>query len=71
MFAGCSRDWPRHSALLAVAMVSIFSLIFQIGFVYAATLQLQNGFGFVQLPLPLPDTMPERMHPQSHPINDT
>ena len=66
MFAGCSRDRPLHFTILEVSMVSIFLLIFQIGFVYAANLQFQNGFGFVQLPLPLPDTMP-----QPRPINDT
>lgn len=71
MFAGCSRDRPIHAAILAVALVSIFSLIFQIGFVYAATLQLQNGFGFVQLPLPLPSSMSQRMHHQPRSINDT
>jgi subtilisin len=73
MFAGCSRDRPIHFAILAVAIIWIFSLIFQIGIVHAATLQLQNGFGLVQLPLPLPGSLSQRMYlaPPPRPINDT
>jgi subtilisin len=58
MFAGCSRDRPIYFTILPVAIISIFSLIFQIG--------------FVQLPLPLPGSMSQRMYPAPpRPINDT
>src|SRR5919198_1541737 len=72
MFAGSARDRPLHFAVLAVAMASILSLIFQTGFVYAASaLQTQNGLGFVQLPLPLPGRILHHLHQQSRPVNNT
>ena len=65
------RERPLHLVILAVAMASILSLIFQIGFVYAITVQIQNGFGFVQLPLPLPSPLSHIIHSKASQINDT
>src|SRR5919197_3895450 len=65
------RERPLHLVILAVSMASILSLIFQIGFVYAITVQIQNGLGFVQLPLPLPSPLSHIIHSKASQINDT
>ncbi len=62
MVGGCIRGQPLHSIIMTLGIASVLSLIFQIGFVYAATsLQPQDEFGFVQLPLPVPLPIPGGM----------
>ena len=73
MVGGCIRNQPLHSIIMTLGITSVLSLIFQIGFVYAATsLQSQDEFGFVQLPLPMPLPIPggmsQRMQPQPNPV---
>jgi subtilisin family serine protease len=71
MFAGSNRDRPLQLVILALTMASVFSLIFQVGIVYALNVQIQNGLGFVQLPLPLPGPLSRHINSQPRLLNET
>jgi subtilisin len=71
MFVCGSRHQPVQYAILVTVMILIFSVIFQVIIVYAADPRLQSGFGFLQLPLPLPSSMSQRLQPQASSVNHT
>jgi subtilisin len=64
MFHSSSRDRTVQSAILATALVLIFSLIFQVSIVHSAAIQSQSGFVELPIPLPLPNLMSQRVHSQ-------
>jgi hypothetical protein len=52
MVGGCIRNQPLHSIIMTLGITSVLSLIFQIGFVYAATsLQSQDDKKYHMIPL--------------------
>src|SRR5919205_62552 len=65
MFHSSTRDRTVQSAILATALVLIFSLIFEINIVHSAALQTPAGFVELPIPLPLPDRIAQLVHSQS------
>ena len=65
MFHSSTRDRTVQSAILATALVLIFSLIFEINIVHSAALQTPAGFVELPIPLPLPNRIAQRVHSQS------
>src|SRR5919205_3925671 len=64
MFHSSSRDRTVQSAILATALVLIFSLIFQVSIIHSAAIQSQGGFVELPIPLPLPHLVSQRIHSQ-------
>jgi subtilisin len=65
MFHSSTRDRTVQSAILATALVLIFSLIFEMNIVHSAALQTPAGFVELPIPLPLPNRIAQRVHSQS------
>ena len=68
---GCARGYSciRSVVLATAAIVLSISLIFPIPVAKVAALQDRNAFGFIQLPLPLPNQQSQRIHLTPNVVN--